>query len=71
MPKFSLEVLERCVFQFIENEDPDVIFGAAFGEDVALRKLASPSSAVTPVILLDYPVQAIGRCHRNGISIRS
>ena len=33
MFKFSLEVLERCVFPFTETEDPDVILGAAFGED--------------------------------------
>jgi len=37
MSKFSLEVLERRVFPFIETEDPDVILGAAFGEDVALK----------------------------------
>jgi len=36
MSKFSLDVLERCVFPFVESDDPDVILGAAFGEDVAL-----------------------------------
>ena len=32
MSKFSLDVLERRVFPFVETDDPDVILGAAFGE---------------------------------------
>ncbi len=34
MSKFSLDVLQRHVFPFTEVSDPDVILGAAFGEDV-------------------------------------
>ncbi len=36
MSKFSLDVLQRRVFPFVGGDDPDVILGAAFGEDVAL-----------------------------------
>ena len=37
--KSTLKVLERRVFPFIETEDPDVILGAVFGEDVALTRV--------------------------------
>lgn len=52
MSKFSLEVLERCVFPFIETEDPDVILGAAFGEDVALTRVGDDVliSHVDPIV---------------------
>jgi len=39
MSKFSLDVLQRCVFPFTISDDPDVILGAAFGEDVALTRV--------------------------------
>lgn len=39
MSKFSLEVLQRCVFPFTTSDDPDVILGATFGEDVALTRV--------------------------------
>jgi hydrogenase expression/formation protein HypE len=39
MSKFSLAVLQRCVFPFTTSVDPDVILGAAFGEDVALTRV--------------------------------
>lgn len=39
MSKFSLDVLQRCVFPFTSSDDPDVILGAAFGEDVALTRI--------------------------------
>jgi hydrogenase expression/formation protein HypE len=39
MSKFSLDVLQRCVFPFVSSEDPDVLLGAAFGEDVALTRV--------------------------------
>jgi len=39
MSKFSLDVLRRCVFPFVTSNDPDVILGAAFGEDVALTRV--------------------------------
>ncbi|MBN1893455.1 hydrogenase expression/formation protein HypE [bacterium] len=41
MSKFSLEVLRRCVFPFVHTEDPDVLLGAAFGEDVALTRVGN------------------------------
>lgn len=39
MSKFSLDVLQRCVFPFVSSNDPDVILGATFGEDVALTRV--------------------------------
>jgi hydrogenase maturation factor len=39
MSKFSLDVLQRCVFPFTTSDDPDVILGATFGEDVALTRV--------------------------------
>jgi thiamin-phosphate kinase len=39
MSKFSLDVLQRCVFPFATSDDPDVILGATFGEDVALTRV--------------------------------
>ena len=38
MSKFSLYDLEKHVFPFVSTDDPDVILGAAFGEDVALTR---------------------------------
>ena len=39
MSKFSLDVLEKRVFPFTGTDDPDVILGAAFGEDVSLTQI--------------------------------
>jgi hydrogenase expression/formation protein HypE len=39
MSKFSLDVLQRRVFPFAKADDPDVILGSAFGEDVALTRI--------------------------------
>lgn len=39
MSKFSRDVLQRCVFPFTVSDDPDVILGATFGEDVALTRV--------------------------------
>ncbi len=39
MSKFSLEVLNKFVFPHLPCDDPDVILGAVFGEDVALTKV--------------------------------
>lgn len=39
MSKFSLEVLQRCVFPFASSDDPDVVLGATFGEDVSLTRV--------------------------------
>jgi hydrogenase expression/formation protein HypE len=52
MSKFSLDVLEKRVFPFAGSDDPDVILGAAFGEDVALIKIGGDIliSHVDPII---------------------
>jgi hydrogenase maturation factor len=39
MSKFSLDVLQKRVFPFAGVDDPDVLLGAAFGEDVALTRV--------------------------------
>lgn len=52
MSKFSLDVLQRCVFPFTTSDDPDVILGAAFGEDVALTRVGGDIliSHVDPIV---------------------
>jgi len=39
MSKFSLEVLNRCVYPYLRTSDPDVLLGASFGEDVSLTRI--------------------------------
>ena len=39
MSKFSLDILQRRVFPFVKADDPDILLGAAFGEDVALTRI--------------------------------
>jgi hydrogenase expression/formation protein HypE len=52
MSKFSLEVLQKRVFPFARSNDPDVILGAAFGEDVALTRVGGDilASHVDPIV---------------------
>ena len=52
MSKFSLDVLQRRVFPFVEAGDPDVILGAAFGEDVAMMRVGGDIlvSHVDPIV---------------------
>ena len=52
MSKFSLYDLEKHVFPFVGTDDPDVILGAAFGEDVALTRIGEDVlvSHVDPII---------------------
>lgn len=52
MSKFSLDVLQRCVHPFIRTEDPDVILGSVFGEDVALTRIGDDVlvSHVDPIV---------------------
>jgi hydrogenase maturation factor len=53
MSKFSLDTLQRCVFPFIQpGDDPDVLLGAAFGEDVALTQVGDEvlASHVDPIV---------------------
>ena len=52
MSKFSLYDLKKHVFPFVGTDDPDVILGAAFGEDVALTRIGDDVlvSHVDPII---------------------
>lgn len=52
MSKFSLEVLNRCVYPHFQTNDPDVLLGAVFGEDVALTKIGGDilASHVDPIV---------------------
>jgi hydrogenase expression/formation protein HypE len=52
MSKFPLPILESAVFPFVQSDDPDVILGAAFGEDVALTKVGGDIliSHVDPIV---------------------
>jgi len=52
MSKFSLDVLEKRVFPFVGTKDPDVMLGAAFGEDVALTRIGGDIlvSHVDPIV---------------------
>lgn len=52
MSKFSLDVLNRCVFPHFKSDDPDVILGASFGEDVALTRVGSDIlvSHIDPIV---------------------
>jgi len=52
MSKFSLDVLQSRVFPFAKTDDPDVILGAAFGEDVALTRVGGDIlvSHVDPIV---------------------
>jgi len=52
MSKFSLDVLQRRVFPFTRADDPDVLLGAAFGEDVSLTRVGDDIlvSHVDPIV---------------------
>jgi hydrogenase expression/formation protein HypE len=52
MSKFSLDVLQTRVFPFTGSDDPDVVLGAAFGEDVALTRVGGDVlvSHVDPIV---------------------
>jgi len=52
MSKFSLDVLQRRVFPFARADDPDILLGAAFGEDVALTRVGDEVlvSHVDPIV---------------------
>jgi hydrogenase expression/formation protein HypE len=52
MSKFSLDVLERCVFPYVKSNNPDILLGAAFGEDVALTRIGGDIliSHVDPIV---------------------
>jgi hydrogenase expression/formation protein HypE len=52
LSKFSLDVLQRHVFPFVRATDPDIILGAAFGEDVALTRVGGEIlvSHVDPIV---------------------
>ena len=52
MSKFSLDVLQRCVFPYVGTDDPDILLGSAFGEDVALTRVGQDilASHVDPIV---------------------
>jgi hydrogenase expression/formation protein HypE len=52
MSKFSLDVLERCVYPFFKSEDEDVVLGSTFGEDFALTRIGDDllASHVDPIV---------------------
>jgi hydrogenase expression/formation protein HypE len=52
MSKFSFEVLNQRVFPHTATNDPDVLLGAAFGEDVALTQVGDEilASHVDPIV---------------------
>lgn len=52
MSKFSLDVLDRRVFAHTRSDDPDVILGAAFGEDAALTRVGGDilASHLDPIV---------------------
>lgn len=52
MSKFSLDVLQQRVFPYVKAEDPDIILGAAFGEDAALTRAGDDIlvSHVDPIV---------------------
>jgi len=54
MSKFPYEMLQKCVYPYTkaEHEDPSVILGATFGEDVALTKVGDDIllSHVDPIV---------------------
>jgi hydrogenase expression/formation protein HypE len=52
MSKFSLDVLQRRVFPFARADDPDILLGAAFGEDVSLTRVGDEVlvSHVDPIV---------------------
>jgi hydrogenase expression/formation protein HypE len=52
MSKFSFDVLRKRVFPYLEADDPDVILGAVFGEDVALTRVGGDIlvSHVDPIV---------------------
>jgi len=51
--KFPLDVLEKRVFPYaVSGDDPDILLGAAFGEDVALTRVGDDilASHVDPIV---------------------
>jgi hydrogenase expression/formation protein HypE len=60
MSKFSLDVLQRCVYPYFQSTDEDVVLGSTFGEDVALTRVGGDllASHVDPIV---GAVKEIGR----------
>ncbi len=52
MAKFSYDVLQECVYPFTSSDDPDVLLGASFGEDISLTRVGGEilASHVDPII---------------------
>jgi len=60
--KFSLDVLQQYVFPYVKAEDPDIILGAAFGEDAALTRVGDDIlvSHVDPIVGADRRYRLVG-----------
>lgn len=52
MSKFSLDVLQYCVYPYFQSEDNDVVLGSTFGEDVALTRIGEDllASHLDPIV---------------------
>jgi hydrogenase expression/formation protein HypE len=52
MSKFSFDVLQRCVYPFVDSAGPDIVLGSVFGEDVALTKVGGDilASHLDPIV---------------------
>ncbi len=52
MSKFSIDVLNKYVHPYITSDDPDVIMGPVFGEDVAITRVGDGYlvSHVDPIV---------------------
>ena len=52
MSRFSFDVVKSRVFPFTKTNDPDVVLGAAFGEDVTLTKVGGDilASHMDPIV---------------------
>jgi hydrogenase expression/formation protein HypE len=52
MSKFGLDVLRKWVYPFTDTDDPEVIRGAEFGEDVALTRVGGDilASHMDPIV---------------------
>jgi len=52
MSKFSLDVLQRRVYPYVQSNDPAIVLGSAFGEDVAMTTVGDDIlvSHVDPIV---------------------
>lgn len=65
MSKFSLDVLKKRVYPYQGSEDPDVLLGSTFGEDVSLTRVGNDILATH----LDPIIGAVDRIGWLGVHI--